>query len=144
MSVKSISSPFGGQTRTRTLLALRLVGESYPRELARILDAPLSGVQQALRGLESDGLVVGRTLGRTRVVQLNPRYFAADALGAYLLRLTAPEVELRDRVSAMRKRPRISGKPGMLTVPTRKGFGRTRPMRISGPPVSRAILEDRR
>jgi prevent-host-death family protein len=33
---------------------------------------------------------------------------------------------------------------GIITLPTRRGFGRTRPVRISGPPVSRAILEDRR
>jgi len=33
---------------------------------------------------------------------------------------------------------------GIVTLPTRKGFGRGRPLRISGPPVSRAILEDRR
>jgi prevent-host-death family protein len=32
----------------------------------------------------------------------------------------------------------------IVTLPTRKGFGRARPMRISGPPVSWAILEDRR
>ena len=111
MLVKLTSSPFGGQTRTRALLALRLMGESYPRELARILDAPLSGVQKALRGLERDSLVAGRTMGRTRVVQLNPRYFVAEALRAFLLRLTEPEVELRDRVSAIRKRPRRTGKP---------------------------------
>lgn len=33
---------------------------------------------------------------------------------------------------------------GIVTLPTRKGFGRARPLRISGPSVSRAILEDRR
>jgi len=33
---------------------------------------------------------------------------------------------------------------GVVTLPTRKGFRRARPLRISGPPVSRAILEDRR
>jgi prevent-host-death family protein len=33
---------------------------------------------------------------------------------------------------------------GIVTLPTRKGFGRARPLRISGPSVSQAILEDRR
>jgi hypothetical protein len=68
-------------------------------------------VQKALRGLERDGLVAGRTMGRTRLVELNPRYFAAEALRAFLLRLSDPEVELRRRVSAIRKRPRRTGKP---------------------------------
>ena len=109
--VKATSSPFGGQARTRVLLALRLLGESYPRELARLLEMPLSGVQKALRGLELDGLVAGRSLGRTRVFQLNPRYFAAAALGEFLLRLTGPEIVLRNRVAALRRRPRQTGKP---------------------------------
>jgi hypothetical protein len=38
MMIRLTSSPFGGQTRTRVLLALRLLGESYPRELARRAD----------------------------------------------------------------------------------------------------------
>ncbi|MBI3030783.1 MAG: helix-turn-helix transcriptional regulator [Candidatus Rokubacteria bacterium] len=109
--VKMTSSPFGGLGRTRTLLALSLLGESYPRELARVLDMPLSGVQGALRGLELDSLVAGRSVGRMRVFQLNPRYFAAAALGEFLRRLAEPEAGLRDRVSALRRRPRRTGKP---------------------------------
>jgi hypothetical protein len=121
MVVNATSSPFGGQTRTRALVALRLIGDSYPRELARVLVAPLSSVQKAVRSLEKDGLVAGRTMGRTRVVRLNPRYFAAEALRAFLLRLTEPEVELKDRISAIRKRPRPTGKPlrSQPSVPNR-------------------------
>lgn len=106
MSVRASSSPFGGQTRTRVLLALRLLGDSYPRELARLLRASLSSVQKALASLELDGLVAGRSVGRTRLYQLNPRYFAADALSAYLSRLAEPEKALRHRVAAMRRRPK--------------------------------------
>ncbi len=94
------SSPFGGWTRTRVLLALRLLEESYPRQLARILDAPPSGVLKALRSLELDGLVAGRSMGRTRVFRVNPRYFAYDDLQRYLWRLTEPEDNLRDRISS--------------------------------------------
>lgn len=104
------SSPFGGWTRTRVLLALRLLEESYPRELARILDAPPSGVLKALRSLELDGLVAGRNVGRTRVFRIDPRYFALDDLNRYLWRLTEPEDDLRERVSRLRRRPRRTGK----------------------------------
>ena len=106
MGVKVLSSPFGGTARTRALLALRLLSESYPRELARVLDMPFSSVQKALASLEKDGLVAARALGRTRVFKLDPRYFAHDALQQFLLRLTEPERELRARVSALRRRPR--------------------------------------
>ena len=105
------SSPFGGQTRTRVLLALRLLDDSYPRELARVLDVSLNGVQVALRGLERDGLVAARTAGRTRLFRLNPRYFAREELQRYLLRLTGPEDHLRARVAELRRRPRRTGKP---------------------------------
>jgi DNA-binding transcriptional ArsR family regulator len=105
------SSPFGGQTRTRTLLALRLVEESYPRELARLLEVPLNGVQSALRGLERDGLVATRVAGRTRLIRLNPRYFAREELQRYLLKLTEPERDLQSRIAELRRRPRRAGKP---------------------------------
>jgi len=111
MAVKLASSPFGADGRTRVLLALRLLGDSYPRELARLLERPLSGVQKALRSLELDGLVAGRPVGRTRVYRLNPRYFAADALFGYLSRLTEPEQRLKDRAAELRRRPRRSAKP---------------------------------
>ena len=105
------SSPFGGQARTEVLLALRLLEESYPRELARMLGRRLNGVQNALRTLERDGLVVGRTVGRMRIFRFNPRYFAREDLQRYLLRLTGPERDLRGRVEALRRRPRRTGKP---------------------------------
>src|SRR6186713_456059 len=100
------SSPFGGQTRTQVLLALRLLEETYARELARLLARPINGVQMALRSLERDGLVTGRLAGRTRLVRLNPSYFARDELQRYLLKLGDADAELRDRVAQLRRRPR--------------------------------------
>ena len=97
--------------RTRVLLALSLLRESYARELARVLEAPLSGVQKALQSLEIDGIVAGRSVGRTRVFQMDPRYFARDALEQFLRRLTEPELGLQRQVSALRRRPRRTGKP---------------------------------
>jgi len=105
------SSPFGGKARTRTLVALGLLGQSYPRELARLLAAPVSGVQAALRGLERDGLVAGRLIGRTRTYQLEPRYFALKELQPYLARLSAADPDLTAAVEGLRRRPRRSGKP---------------------------------
>lgn len=105
-----ISSPFGGRTRTRVLLALQLLGETYPRELARLLKAPIFGVQKALLGLEKDGLVAARTRGRIRLFVLNPRYPAVRELQAYLEKLVEPDSELKTAVLEMRRRPRRTGK----------------------------------
>ena len=107
----SRSSPFGGRSRTLVLLALSLLEESFPRELSRILEVPLFSVQQALRGLEIDGLVAGHSAGRTRLYRLNPRYFARAELQQYLRRLAVPEEKLLERIGGLRKRPRRAGKP---------------------------------
>lgn len=109
--VKINSSPFGSANRTRVLLALQMLSESYPRELARVLGSPLNAIQGALRGLERDGLVAGRSVGRTRVFRMDPRYFAVTDLRRYLARLSEPETELRTRVESLRRRPRRTGKP---------------------------------
>jgi DNA-binding transcriptional ArsR family regulator len=111
MVVKFRTSPFGGSARTRVLLALQLLEESYPRELARTLEAPLIVVQRALRSLERDGLVAGRSVGRNRIFRINPRYFAARELRAFLDRLAEPDADLQTRVASLRRRPRITGKP---------------------------------
>ncbi len=108
---RTTSSPFGGETRTRVLVALGLLETSYARELARLLAAPASGVRKAIAALERDGLVSGRLVGRTRVVQLSPTYFARDELKAYLERLSEAYVELQGEVRKLRRRPRQAGKP---------------------------------
>ena len=105
------SNPFGSSTRTRALIALQMLGESYARELARLLDAPLSGVQMALKTLERDGIVAARSVGRTRVYQLSPRYFAARELSGFLARLAEAEPEIRKATDTLRRRPRRTGKP---------------------------------
>jgi DNA-binding transcriptional ArsR family regulator len=105
------SSPFGSLSRTGCLIALRLLDESYPRELARLLEMPLFSVQRALGRLERDGLVAARSRGRTRVFRLNPAYFAARELEQLLSRLIAQEPELDKRSRALRRRPRRTAKP---------------------------------
>jgi len=105
------SSPFGNANRTRVLIALSLLTQSYARELSRLIETPLSGIQGALRTLERDGLVVGRMVGRTRVFEINPRYFARQELEQFLVRLREEEPELRSAVEGVRRRPRRTGKP---------------------------------
>jgi DNA-binding transcriptional ArsR family regulator len=111
MKVNTFPSPFGSPTRTQILLALELLSESYARELARFLALNLSTVQKAVGSLEDDGLVVGRAVGRTRVLQLNPRAAARQQLRRYLAALLESEPELRGRAARLRRRPRRTGKP---------------------------------
>ena len=110
MKVAGNSSPFGSRARTRTLLALQLLTESYARELARLLELNLSGVQKALQSLERDGLVAARAVGRTRLYRLNPRAPARREMERFLERLLEPEDQLRSRAAQLRRRPRRTGK----------------------------------
>jgi DNA-binding transcriptional ArsR family regulator len=105
-----VSSPFGSQTRTRLLLSLELLGQSYARELARLLRVSLSVVQKALVSLERDGLISGRLVGRTRLFQINPQYFAAEQLRALIARLLVVDRDLKARAADLRRRPRRTGK----------------------------------
>lgn len=111
MKVIMNSSPFGSRARTRALVALQLLTESYAREMARLLGLNLSGLQKALQSLERDGLVAARAAGRTRLYRLNPRTPARRELEAYLDRLLENEPELRTGAAQLRRRPRRTGKP---------------------------------
>ena len=110
MEVTSQAAPFGSGTRTRALILLTLLESSYARELARLLQQPVSVVQKALIGLERDGLVAAQTLGRVRLYRINPRYFARTELDAYLARLADAAPELRRVSATVRRRPRRTGK----------------------------------
>ena len=61
-------------------------------------------------GLERDGLVSGRLIGRTRSYSLNPRYFGIKELEAFLLRIAQADPDLRQRATSLRRRPRRAGK----------------------------------
>jgi DNA-binding transcriptional ArsR family regulator len=102
---------FGSQTRTALLTAVRLLGETYPSELAKLLDVRLYTVQRILASLEGESVLVSRQLGRTRRVSLNPRYFAHRELEALLWKLGENDTELQQTLATKRRRPRRAGKP---------------------------------
>jgi hypothetical protein len=99
--------------RTSLLLAVSLLGETYPSELAQVLGVRLYTVQSILADFEREGIVVSRLFGRTRRVALNPRYFAQKELGALLSKLGKQDAVLQQSLSARRRRPRRVGKPGL-------------------------------
>jgi len=123
------SSPFGSRSRTRILLALSDLEFSYPRALARRLDSPIFAVRKALEGLERDGLVSSRLVGRTRVYTLDSSYVAFKELAAYLGRLARADAEAAAPEEAateeVRPRPQFPGSPPSITdlSSTRAGSG---------------------
>lgn len=104
---------FGNARRTQVLVAIRLLGETYPSELAAMLGLPLFSVQSIVASFERDAVVMSRLLGRTRLVSLNPRYFAFKELDALLLKLGLQDAPLQSMLASRRRRPRRAGKPGL-------------------------------
>lgn len=107
------SKLFGSENRTAVLLAVRLLQQTWPSELAKVLSLRLFTVQQILSSFEDEGIVATRTMGRTRVVTLNPRYYAAKELDALTWKLAIQNVELQQALAQVRRRPRATGKPGL-------------------------------
>jgi DNA-binding transcriptional ArsR family regulator len=102
---------FGSRTRTAMLLAIRLLDETYPSEIAALLGARLFTVQGILSSLEQEGVIVSRLLGRTRRISLDPRYIAHKELAALLWKLGQHDVSLQKALATRRRRPRRAGKP---------------------------------
>lgn len=106
MSILRQTELFGSRRRTEILVLLALLESSYPSEMTRLLEAPLYSVQTILQDLEGQGVVASRRQGRTRVVELDPRYFAFEELRELLLRLAEAEPELQRAAESRRSRPR--------------------------------------
>jgi DNA-binding transcriptional ArsR family regulator len=87
MSLSSRPAIFGSPRRTEILILIALLEESYPREISRLLRAPLLSVQKIIDALEVEGVLVTRLMGNQRRVTLNPRYYGAKQLRELLLRL---------------------------------------------------------
>jgi DNA-binding transcriptional ArsR family regulator len=102
----------GNKTAERVLLYLANYGEGYPRQIAGTHGSAVSVILKQLVRLENGGILVSRTLGRTRVYELNPRWFFYKELRALLEKALAalPPEEVK-RHYRERRRPRRSGKP---------------------------------
>ena len=102
----------GSVDAERALLFIAGRGAGYGTEIADFWGATLSSVQKSLDRLEAGGLLVSRTVGRTRVYEWNPRWPFNDELQALLAKALnyLPE-EDRQRLLENRRRPRRRGKP---------------------------------
>ena len=100
---------FGGRSRTRALIAIALLQESYVRQLAQLVGVAQPTMFKIIDDLEKEGVLVSRYVGRTRVVSFNPRLYGAPELRAFLLKY-AKQTDIEDRVALIRRRPRRRGK----------------------------------
>ena len=102
---------FGSRLRERILTLLSLVEPVYPRQIANVLDEHLASVQNAVAALQDAGIIASRLIGRTRLVELDRRWFAALELRALLERMAEADPGIRAAAATIRQRPRRVGKP---------------------------------
>jgi DNA-binding transcriptional ArsR family regulator len=105
-----VDSLFGSRLRERILKLLVLVEPAYPRQIATLLDAHLISVQNAVTALQDLGVIASRLVGRTRLVELDRRWYAASELRALLERLAEGDPDIRNIAANVRQRPRRPGK----------------------------------
>lgn len=101
---------FGSRRRTEIILLLSMLEESYAAELARLLNAKLYSVQTILDGLENEGVIASRMVGKERRITLNPRLAYSRELRALVQKIAEGERSLIQIVESRRTRPRKKGK----------------------------------
>ena len=102
---------FGSSTRTRLLVALGLLEESYVYELARTLKAERVSLARMVDELVFEGVFVVRSIGRARTISFNPSFPGAVHLKALLNALAQRDPELLEAATRLRRRPRRKHKP---------------------------------
>jgi predicted transcriptional regulator len=103
---------FGSKNRERVLQFILANGEGYAKEIADFYGSSLDPIQKQLEKLEFAGVLVSKSIGRTRLFMFNPRYAFLNELKALLKKArsyySSEEIE---KLTMRRKRPRRAGKP---------------------------------
>ncbi|MHB8637675.1 MAG: hypothetical protein ACYC96_14505 [Fimbriimonadaceae bacterium] len=101
---------FGRRRKTQVLELLALLEESQVLELARLLSVPAKTVQGIAEGIEQQGLIEGRLVGRARRLTFNRRFPEIDELRVVLVELGSRDAEVAAAVNSLRRGPRAKGK----------------------------------
>ena len=109
--ILALEAIFGNRSAANVMMFIQSYGSGYASEIARTFETPISVVQDQLKRLEGEGVLVSRTLGRTRVFEFNPRNPTVSRLQRFLVEeLDALPRELVKKYFRTRQRPRRSGK----------------------------------
>jgi predicted ArsR family transcriptional regulator len=102
----------GTENSERVLIFLLARNEGYAREIAQHFGTYLYAIQRQLDKLEAGGVLVSRTVGRTRLYQFNPRYPFLNELKQLLEKAFSfyPK-DVRENLIMNRRRPRKRDKP---------------------------------
>jgi predicted ArsR family transcriptional regulator len=102
---------FGSPTAERVLLYIQNYGEGHANGIAKTFKIAPSQVHKQLLRLESNGILVGKTVGRTHTFVINPRLAIKNELSGLLEKtLSLLPDEQKAKYFRQRTRPRRTGK----------------------------------
>lgn len=101
----------GSKNAERVLIYIVTRGAGYAREIASFYETDLKPVQMQLDKFEKGGVLVSRSVGRTRPYEFNPRYPFLNELQALLEKaLSFYPANEQEELKMNRRRPRAKGK----------------------------------
>ncbi len=102
---------FGNRSAAQVLLFLEAYGSGHASRIADTYGVSVNGIQRQLRRLEVAGILVSRTVGRSRVFEFNTRLPSVRDLRVFLASELdlLPESDVR-AYYRQRQRPRRAGK----------------------------------
>jgi hypothetical protein len=107
-----MKSLFGSLSRERVLTFIAAREQGYAREITEFWKCPDRPIKRELNRLESDGVLIAKSYGRTINYSMNPRFFLRKELTALLLKIIdAYPPDWQEKLMFNRRRPRAKGKP---------------------------------
>lgn len=102
---------FRAESQEKILLFLLVRKQGYAKEIADFFEVGVTPIQKQLLKLEEEGVLVGKTIGKSRVFQFNPAYRLKTQLESLLQgALQAYPNEIKQQLILNRTRPRRTGK----------------------------------
>jgi hypothetical protein len=101
----------GSKSAERVLIFIFARQKGYARQVARFFETGFFPIHSQLERLEYAGVLVSRSVGRTREYEFNPRYpFLVELRGLLEKALSFYPEDLRESLLMDRRRPRRAGK----------------------------------
>lgn len=102
---------FGSRSASQVLMFLEAYGSGHASRIASTFEVPLNPIYLQLRRLETNGVLVSSTVGRTRVFTFNDRNPSVRHLREFLsAELDSLSEEETKKYFRQRQRPRRTGK----------------------------------
>jgi hypothetical protein len=106
-----IESLLGSKNAERVLMYIFAREEGYAREIANFYNTDLKSIQNQLDKFERSGVLVSRSVGRTRPYVFNPRYPFLNELKSLLEKaFSFYSADRQEGLIMNRRRPRARGK----------------------------------